>query len=63
MCIPHGATGKKDNGYIEIKPKKHIEKVSQTVFESGDPDFIDERTSLHIKPKEKKSFFSSLFDD
>ncbi|WP_415395844.1 hypothetical protein [Sulfurimonas sp. CS5] len=60
MCIPHGATGKKDNGYIELKPKKHIKRVSQTIFENGDPNFVDERKSVHIK--EKKSFLSSLFD-
>ena len=63
MCIPHGASGKKDSGYIEIKPKKHIIRVSQSVFEKGDPEFIDERTTMYIKPKLKKSFFSSLFDD
>ena len=62
MCIPHGAMGGKDNGYVkEEKPKKHISKVSQDIFEKGDPDFIDERTSAY-KPKKKASFLSSLFD-
>ncbi|MFT7002678.1 MAG: hypothetical protein ACJAWW_000011 [Sulfurimonas sp.] len=63
MCMPHGSGGKKDSGYIEIKPKKHIKRVSQSVFEKGDPDFVDERKDMNIKPEVKKSFFSSLFDD
>ncbi|EDZ62489.1 hypothetical protein SMGD1_2792 [Sulfurimonas gotlandica GD1] len=63
MCIPHGAVGRVDNGYIEIKPKKHIKRVAQTIFENGDPNFVDERTSVHEKVKEKKSFLSSLLDD
>jgi hypothetical protein len=61
--MPHGSGGKRDSGYIEIKPKKHIKRVSQSVFEKGDPDFIDERKDMYIKPEVKKSFFSSLFDD
>jgi len=62
MCIPHGATGSKSNGFIkEDKPKKHIKRVSQDQFEKGDPDFIDERTTAYI-PKSKKSFFSALLD-
>ena len=62
MCIPHGAMGGKDNGYVkEEKPKKHIAKVSQDVFEKGDPDFVDERISEY-KPKKKGSFLSSLFE-
>jgi hypothetical protein len=63
MCIPHGATGTKSNGYIDIKAKKHIKKVSQDIFEKGDPNFVDERSSEYIKPKEKKSFLSFLFDE
>lgn len=63
MCIPHGAGGSKDNGYIEIKPKKHIKKVSQDVFEKGDPNFVDERTSEYEKPKSKKSLLAKLFDE
>ena len=43
--------------------KKHIKRVPQTIFESGDPNFIDERASVDLKPKEKKSFLSSLLDD
>jgi len=62
MCIPHGAMGGKDNGFVkEDKPKKHIARVSQDMFEKGDPDFIDERTSTYI-PKKKSSLFSSLFN-
>ena len=63
MCIPHGATGSKDSGYVEIKPKKHIEKISQDRFEKGDPNFVDERTAENKNTKSKKSFFSSLLDD
>jgi len=62
MCIPHGATGKKSNGFVqEDKPKKHIKRVSQNEFEKGNPDFIDERTSAY-EPKKKDSLFSSLFE-
>lgn len=61
MCIPHGATGTKNNGYVEKeKPKKSIKRVSQAEFEKGDPDFIDDRTKAY-KPKKDKSFFSSWF--
>ena len=63
MCIPYFAPGKSDSGYIEIKPKKHVKRVPQSIFENGDPNFVDERTSVHIKPKDKKSFLSSLLDD
>ncbi|MDF1877714.1 hypothetical protein JHD47_07785 [Sulfurimonas sp. SAG-AH-194-L11] len=62
MCIPHGAGGSKSNGFIkEEKPKKHITKVSKEEFLKGDPDFVDERTSVY-EPKSKKSFFSVLLD-
>ena len=60
MCIPHGATGSKDNGYVKPKPKKHIQRVSQREFEKGDPDFVDERTEAYT-PKKKGSFFDNLF--
>jgi len=60
MCMPLANGGKKDSGYIDIKPKKHIEKVSQDQFEKGDPNFVDERV---VKTKVKKSFFASMFDD
>lgn len=63
MCIPHGATTGKDSGYIEVKPKKHIEKVSKDVFEHGDSSFVDERVKKHEELKVKKSFFSSLFTE
>ena len=60
MCIPHGITSTRDNGYIEDKPKKHVQKISKEQFERGDPNFKDERTKPYIK-KEKHSFFSDLF--
>lgn len=57
MCIPHGATGSKSNGFVKKeRPKKHIEKVSTEHFEKGDPNFVDERTSEY-EPKKKGSFF------
>jgi len=43
MCIPHGASGSKSNGYIKTTSKKSVKRVSQDIFEKGDPDFIDER--------------------
>jgi len=63
MCIPHGAVSSKDSGYIEDKPKKHINRVSQDQFEKGDPDFIDERTSGYKPKKKKLSFFGTLLKD
>ena len=60
MCIPHGATGFKSNGFIkEERPKKHLQRVSKDEFEKGDPNFIDERTEEYI-PKNKMSFFEFL---
>jgi len=61
MCIPHGATTAKDNGYAEVKPKKHIEKVSKDLFEHGDPNFVDERVKKSEEIKDKSSFLSSFF--
>ena len=62
MCIPHGASGSKSNGFVkEERPKKHIKRVSKEQFEKGDPDFIDERTTPYIPNVKKKSFFDSLF--
>ncbi len=59
MCIPHGVTSTKDNGYIEIKPKRHVKKVSKEEFKHGDPDFVDERK---VTPKEERhSFLNDLF--
>ena len=61
MCIPHGMTNTRDNGYVkEKKPAKQIKKVSQKEFEKGDPDFVDERTSKY-EPREKRSFFDNFF--
>lgn len=62
MCIPHGAVGGKSNGFVkENKPKKHVKRVSQSQFEKGDPDFVDERMTSY-EAKRKESFFSSLFE-
>jgi len=63
MCIPHGVKGSKSNGYIkETKKKKHITRVSQNMFEKGDPDFVDERT-IAYEPKKKSSFFDEIFKE
>jgi len=43
MCIPHGVGGTKSNGYVKTTPKKSVKRVSQDIFEKGDPNFIDER--------------------
>ncbi len=61
MCIPHGGVGTKDSGYIDVKPKKHIKRVSQQQFEKGDPDFIDERIFKNKQINEKKSLYNRLF--
>ena len=37
--------------------------MPQTIFENGDPNFVDERTSVHAKPKEKKSILHKKFDE
>jgi len=61
MCIPHGATRSKSNGFIKKeRPKKSVTRVSQELFEKGDPDFVDERTSEYV-PKKKATFFDSFF--
>jgi len=63
MCIPHGATGTKSNGFVkESRPAKHVQRVSQDQFEKGDPDFVDERTSEY-EPKQKLSFLDKLLKD
>ncbi len=61
MCIPHGMTNTRDNGFVkEKKAPKHVQRVSQREFEKGDPDFVDERTSKYT-PKKKGSFFDKFF--
>ena len=63
MCIPHGATGTKSNGFVKkSRPIKHVSRVSQDEFEKGDPSFIDERVSEYV-PKKKESFIDKLFKD
>jgi len=60
MCIPHGAARSTSNGFVKkTRPKKSIKRVSQDMFEKGDPDFIDERTILY-KPKKKLSFIDKF---
>ena len=63
MCIPHGATGSVSNGFVKkSRPQKSVKRVSQDLFEKGDPDFIDERTAVY-EPKKKESFIDKLFKD
>ena len=46
MCIPHGSAGSVASTTLKKeRPKKHIQRVSQEIFEHGDPDFVDERTT------------------
>ncbi|MBC8237863.1 MAG: hypothetical protein H8E76_06505 [Helicobacteraceae bacterium] len=45
----------------EDEPKKHIQKLSDTKYEQGDPNFVDERIKPK-PPKKEKSFLSSLFE-
>ncbi len=59
MCIPHGATTSKSNGYVEEKPKKSVKRVFQEQFEHGDPDFVDERIKKD-EPKKKSSIFEKV---
>ncbi len=60
MCIPHGVTTTKSNGYIDEKPKRSLKRVSQMEFEHGDPDFVDER--IHKDALTKKStIFEKIF--
>jgi hypothetical protein len=60
MCIPHGMTATKDNGYIDDKPrKKHVRKVSKEILANGDPNY-DGEVIEYKKPK-PKGFFEKLF--
>lgn len=63
MCIPHGMVSSINTTVIkEERPKKSIKRVSQSEFEKGDPDFVDERT-VPYEPKPKKSFLDELLGD
>ncbi|WP_415396153.1 hypothetical protein [Sulfurimonas sp. CS5] len=42
------------------KAKHHIKKVSNIIYEKGDPDFVDERKKTKPEKKEE-SFFDFLF--
>ena len=60
MCIPHGATGSKSNGYIkESKPRKKIQRLPKEIFEHGDPNY-DGGIIEYIKPEPKKNFFEKF---
>ncbi len=62
MCIPHGVAQKKRSAPIKKKRvQKSVQRVSQDIFEKGDPDFIDERVVPYEKKSEKKGLLSSLF--
>ena len=61
MCIPHGATGTKSNGFIkEDRPHKKVEKLPKAIFENGDPDY-DGVVIEYVKPEPKKSFLGKVF--
>ncbi len=61
MCIPHGATGSKDSGYIEDgKPRKKVEKLPKAIFENGDPNY-DGVVIEYKKPEPKKGFLQKVF--
>ena len=59
MCIPHGATGSTDSGYIEDTPKKKVQKLPKDIFEHGDPNY-DGVVLEYRKPAIKKNFFEKL---
>ena len=60
MCIPHGATGSSDSGYMEeATPKKKVQKLPKAIFENGDPNY-DGVVLEYKKPASKKNFFAKL---
>ena len=62
MCIPHGMQAMKQAPSSKRKAKvekKQITMVSKDLFENGDPDFVDERTTPY-EPKKKKSWLDGL---
>ena len=63
MCIPHGAIGTVDNGFIEKKEKKHIKMVSKEQFEKGDPNFVDERVEEYTPKRQKFSLDRFIFGE
>lgn len=63
MCVPHGKiSGVYTTDRERKKNKKSIKRVSQDIFEKGDPNFIDERTKEYIKPLKKQSWFGSFIN-
>ena len=62
MCIPHGVAQKKRSAPVKKKrTPKSVKRVSQDIFEKGDPDFVDERVVPYEPEEKKKGLFSSLF--
>ena len=52
MCIPHGVSGTKSAKAPKERVQRKITKVSQSVFEHGDPDYKDEMVKSHpVNPK------------
>ena len=52
MCVPHGSKLLNTGKTLKIeKRRKKISKMSDGIFEKGDPDFVDERTSIYIPKK------------
>jgi len=61
MCIPHGAAGSKSNGYVKTTSKKSVKRVSQDIFEKGDPNFIDERILKEEEPTTIQTLCDRIF--
>lgn len=53
-----------DKSHSDDIRQEHIKKMSEKMFEKGDPDFVDERKHKDEDFKEEeKSFLESLFGD
>jgi len=62
MCVPHGSKPLNTGKTLKTeKRRKKISKVSDDIFEKGDPDFIDERTSAYI-PKKNLSLIDRFIE-
>ena len=62
MFLQRKTTKGPDNSHSDDIRKEHVKKMSEKVFEKGDPDFVDERKHKEENEKEKeKSFLESLF--
>jgi len=51
MCVPHGSKPLNTGKTLKTEKKEKTSKVSDDIFEKGDPDFVDERTSIYIPKK------------